>query len=173
MTTLYRLFNADNQLLYIGIADHWPRRINDHAHDKPWWPEVATTTVEHFPNRETAVAAETQAIRTEHPRHNVTHNTKPPRRPAKTYPINWPCAICHTHIDNGDGYLEAPRLTHIWWFVHRRCDPNIDSGSYWIAIERIRTTTAIQEWEDHLAGKRWMEWVSWQEAIATARIKTP
>lgn len=76
MTSLYRLSDTAGRLLYIGVADQWTRRVQDHAQSKPWWKEVATTTVEHFPTREAALAAEKVAIQTERPIHNIIHNGK-------------------------------------------------------------------------------------------------
>lgn len=70
-TTLYRLYAADGALLYVGIAGNPGRRFEQHRKDKPWWGDVATTHLQHFPTREEAMAAELEAIRTEHPAHNI------------------------------------------------------------------------------------------------------
>ena len=70
-TTLYRLYAADGALLYVGIAGNPGRRFEQHRKDKPWWGDVATTHLQHFPTREEAMAAELEAIRTEHPTHNI------------------------------------------------------------------------------------------------------
>ena len=77
MTTLYRFFDADDRLLYVGIAGNPGRRFHQHANGpdgKPWWSHVARSTMEHFDTREEAAAAEVAAIVTEHPLHNVAHN---------------------------------------------------------------------------------------------------
>ncbi|MEU1663602.1 GIY-YIG nuclease family protein [Streptomyces sparsogenes] len=73
-TALYRLRNQDGELLYVGITDNPERRWKDHAKDKTWWPEVASRSIEWFPNRGHALAAEGKAIRSERPRHNIQHN---------------------------------------------------------------------------------------------------
>lgn len=70
-TTLYRLFDQTGVLLYVGIAGNPGRRWEQHRADKPWWGDVATTRLEHFPTREAALSAELDAIRSENPRHNV------------------------------------------------------------------------------------------------------
>lgn len=72
-TSLYRLFDADGQLLYIGIALDTVRRLDEHANDKPWWGEVATVTLEHYPGRVEAQEAERAAIQDEHPAYNICH----------------------------------------------------------------------------------------------------
>ncbi|MBQ1118538.1 GntR family transcriptional regulator [Streptomyces sp. C3-3] len=73
-TALYRLYNADDVLLYVGIASDPERRWKQHEEFKPWWPEVAKKTVEWLESRNAALTAETQAIRTELPRHNHQNN---------------------------------------------------------------------------------------------------
>ncbi|MFE7899204.1 GIY-YIG nuclease family protein [Streptomyces sp. NPDC057424] len=74
-TALYRLRDDADVLLYVGITDNLERRYKDHAKDKPWWTEVAARSVEWFPTRNHAVAAEAIAIRAEQPRYNVHHNS--------------------------------------------------------------------------------------------------
>lgn len=68
-TTLYRMWGAD-ELLYVGISNNAPRRFEEHAGDKSWWPQVLNVTVEHFPTRDEALAAEILAIHREFPVHN-------------------------------------------------------------------------------------------------------
>lgn len=71
---LYRFFASDDALLYVGITCDVGRRWDRHASDKPWWTEVARSTVQHFDSREAVLAAEEAAIRSEKPRYNVVHN---------------------------------------------------------------------------------------------------
>ncbi|WP_159030386.1 GIY-YIG nuclease family protein [Streptomyces sp. CB01201] len=73
-TALYRLRGQDNSLLYVGISDAPKRRLKDHAGDKPWWPLVASHSIEWFPTRAHALAAEAKAIRAEQPVHNIHFN---------------------------------------------------------------------------------------------------
>lgn len=68
---LYRLFDADGQLLYIGISDVPSRRFTQHAYDKPWWPEVVRKSLEWHPDRVSVENAEALAIRSEGPKYNV------------------------------------------------------------------------------------------------------
>jgi PHD/YefM family antitoxin component YafN of YafNO toxin-antitoxin module len=73
-TAVYRHFNAAGRLLYIGMTDEPLRRNEQHAFDKPWWPEVATTKLEWHPTREAAAEAEIAAIKTEDPLYNRLHS---------------------------------------------------------------------------------------------------
>lgn len=72
-TALYRFFDAQDRLLYVGISTWGIRRWREHSRSKDWWPDVVRTTIEHYPSREAAAAAEVEAIRTEHPLYNVAH----------------------------------------------------------------------------------------------------
>ncbi len=76
---VYRMFNAAGDLLYIGCTTRFIRRMTDHEHNRPWWSEVASITVEHFESGYQAAKAEAVAIRSEAPRHNVQHNVLAPR----------------------------------------------------------------------------------------------
>jgi predicted GIY-YIG superfamily endonuclease len=71
MTTLYRLWNADHTLLYVGITDDLEARTEEHRADKPWWDEVAQVSTEELPTRRRALEAETRAIYWEQPRYNI------------------------------------------------------------------------------------------------------
>lgn len=73
---LYRFYGHDDALLYVGITASLPGRLARHRGDKPWWSEVARISVEHFPDRQSVLRAETGAIRTERPRYNKQQNTQ-------------------------------------------------------------------------------------------------
>jgi predicted GIY-YIG superfamily endonuclease len=81
-TALYRFFDADGQLLYVGIAKDVRKRWQQHEEDKSWWHLVTSNRVEWLPTREEARQAELQAMRTEsplfnhirHPDGSYTHN---------------------------------------------------------------------------------------------------
>ena len=73
MTALYRHFDADGRLLYVGIARSVTARLAQHA-DSPWDDQIARVEVERFATREEAEAAEREAIRAEKPIHNRAHN---------------------------------------------------------------------------------------------------
>lgn len=70
-TALYRLFDAADQLLYVGISTQPETRWTQHAADKPWWPLVQRREVEWHPDREAAEAAERSAIGAEEPLYNT------------------------------------------------------------------------------------------------------
>lgn len=73
-TALYRLWDAADGLLYVGVAARPEFRWTQHADDKEWWSHVCRYEVEWHPDRETALLAEKQAIVAEQPLHNITHS---------------------------------------------------------------------------------------------------
>lgn len=82
-TALYRLYDAEDRLLYIGITDSPRRRWAQHAAKQAdaWWPDVARKSVEWFASRTDAEAAEMRAIEQEGPPYNSHHAIAWPNPP--------------------------------------------------------------------------------------------
>lgn len=76
---VYRMYNADYRLLYVGQTMNALQRVQSHSSTAAWFPDVDTITVEHFASRSEALQAEIEAIRNEKPQHNVQH-AKPQRK---------------------------------------------------------------------------------------------
>jgi predicted GIY-YIG superfamily endonuclease len=80
---VYRAHDAAGRLLYIGCTVNLPGRMNQHRRAAEWWQFVTDLTVETFPCRTAARAAEEQAIATEgayfnhFPGNQFTANTPP------------------------------------------------------------------------------------------------
>ena len=72
-TALYRHFDAEGRLLYVGISLNAFSRLMQHRRDSAWFRQIASITVEWFPTRGKAVDAERAAIQAERPLHNVIH----------------------------------------------------------------------------------------------------
>lgn len=70
-TTLYRFFDEEGRLLYVGVSTSAPNRMKQHRATKPWFTQVASATFSHLPTRNAALEAEAVAIRTEKPLMNV------------------------------------------------------------------------------------------------------
>lgn len=78
MSWVYRCFDVDGHLLYIGRTGSPRRRVTNHRSTTSWWPEVARMSWERHKDAE---LAELLAIVNEHPRYNVAGNPGgPPRR---------------------------------------------------------------------------------------------
>lgn len=69
-TALYRHFNSDGCLLYVGITDGLSVRDKAHAATSSWHADVVRSETEWFNDRAAARAAETKAILQEKPLHN-------------------------------------------------------------------------------------------------------
>jgi excinuclease UvrABC nuclease subunit len=77
-TCVYRAYDEDGELLYVGISMNLEGRLAKHR-VTTWWPEVDEITVKWFSGREAAKAAERAAIRNENPRYNVARPISEPR----------------------------------------------------------------------------------------------
>jgi hypothetical protein len=69
---LYRAYDAQGHLLYVGITGCVSQRFMDgHQHSAPWWMDLAALTVASYPDQESARAAEREAIKKEKPLWNI------------------------------------------------------------------------------------------------------
>jgi hypothetical protein len=160
MTDLYRFFDANGRLLYVGISLHAAQRASDHRRDKDWWSDVARMDVEHQADRQTALKAELLAIRTEHPIHNIIGATVTPTATPATIP--WRCQDCQRQIPIGkeQGYVQLNQ-NDMWICVCKSCDGG-SSSRYWIDAARIHDIADIQQWTNHLFEKNWFwpdDWI--------------
>lgn len=71
---LYRHFDADGRLLYVGVSNNVERRLIQHHRDSPWASEIASVVSEPMETREGALIAERAAIEAEKPIHNSTYS---------------------------------------------------------------------------------------------------
>lgn len=74
---LYRHFNKDDDLLYVGISLSAMTRLLQHQSCAAWFDEIVTVRIERFATRAEVRAAEALAIATERPRHNIA---RPPEK---------------------------------------------------------------------------------------------
>lgn len=75
-TTLYRHYDKDGVLLYVGISLCQAMRLNQHSYDAEWFADIANVTLEQFPTRQEAEQAEIKAIQSEKPLHNKAYSLK-------------------------------------------------------------------------------------------------
>ena len=68
-TILYRFYDENENLLYVGITDDFRARCYKHKLTY-WWPLVHSSFLEEFESRVDAAAAEVHAIRSELPVYN-------------------------------------------------------------------------------------------------------
>lgn len=79
-TVVYRMYDADDRLLYVGVTCNTANRWQAHRRNSAWWKAVARKELTTYPDRSAALTAEREAIRAEKPVHNVSgHPDKPSR----------------------------------------------------------------------------------------------
>lgn len=74
--SLYRHFDADHNLLYVGVSVVPLNRTLQHEKSKDWFGEVSMIKVEHFACREDALRAEKAAISKERPLYNIAGSAR-------------------------------------------------------------------------------------------------
>lgn len=88
-TALYRFYDADDRLLYVGVSDNLAARFKFHRQTQ-WWSAVARKTIAWYGTRNKAFAAEDWAIKTECPLHNLQGQSAPgDLRYTGHRPIRW------------------------------------------------------------------------------------
>jgi len=71
---LYRFFDSQGTLLYVGISRDWISRLGQHQKRTDFFSAVAGMTLERFPDRESVALAELEAIKNENPIFNRADN---------------------------------------------------------------------------------------------------
>jgi predicted GIY-YIG superfamily endonuclease len=116
---VYRCFDADGDLLYVGCTQDVARRMSNHRRNRKARASIAlqslmaSHTVEGpFPTREAAEAAEAEAIRTEQPLLNLQFHSSPgwiQDRRLERYLIDRdiPVATCGLHYCPDCGILRG------------------------------------------------------------------
>lgn len=125
VTTLYRLFDCDRRLLYVGISRNPGRRFMEHYADKFWWEDVHDIKLERYYTREDALDAERSAIQSERPLYNKTHNKL---QVVDNFETSWDQEINVHHFCNRglDLYSEADRATKLWLMPELDYEPWLD-----------------------------------------------
>lgn len=115
-TALYRYFDANDKLLYIGISIDPDSRLRAHRDNhEPWVPAVASRTVEWLDSRPLALKAEEDAIKAERPRYNEKHNYDD----APFDPASWP-KVADFHKVPGIAELMRTEITSGRWAPGQR-----------------------------------------------------
>jgi predicted GIY-YIG superfamily endonuclease len=77
--TVYRLYDAERNLLYVGITNNVRARFRWHASNQPWWLSVADVESEEVASREEAIDRELALINALRPRHNIVTTRRNPK----------------------------------------------------------------------------------------------
>ncbi|MEU6233811.1 GIY-YIG nuclease family protein [Kitasatospora sp. NPDC047058] len=109
-TALYRCYDENGWLLYVGITLDPDRRFREHTKTFGWWPAVASTTVNWLPfGGRLAQDVETLAVCLEKPACNHREDTLP--------------AECAGRMETGTWFDRAAQLREWrrWFAVWRDC----------------------------------------------------
>lgn len=68
---VYRLYDKNSTLLYVGVTNDLRIRLKQHEFSKSWWGEIDNVTAVYLNDRTAAYLDEAVAIRDEHPKYNV------------------------------------------------------------------------------------------------------
>lgn len=161
-TTLYRFFDAGGQLLYVGIAGNPGRRFGQHAKDKTWWTQVASSSMQHFNQRVEAERAERAAIRSEGPLHNVVHNVAPSVTtelpagpPPRARATVTHCGITLSFYETSNAAVFSFTIDGVFsgdWFTHSRfacrADEAMATTRPWQFIDQVTNTSGFVLAED-------------------------
>lgn len=74
---VYRAYDADGVLLYVGCTAYYRTRLEQHASSSAWWLYSTDVTWRGYPTRSAARAGEAAAIRSEHPVFNIRGRAVP------------------------------------------------------------------------------------------------
>jgi predicted GIY-YIG superfamily endonuclease len=128
---LYRFYDQEGSLLYVGISNTWYQRFHNHERKAGWFSKVASSTFEWHESRESVEAAELLAIKTENPQFNKASN------PAYETPTDHFQKIkLWTHSDLDPDERHAMLISHMKEYLSAR--PEIKGKqSKWIALAFI------------------------------------
>lgn len=75
---VYRMYDKNKQLLYVGKTDNFRNRVNAHKRGSKWFNDVKHVTLDFdFIDREAVTEAEQAAIFNEQPRYNKQSKSSP------------------------------------------------------------------------------------------------
>lgn len=74
---LYRHFDKNGTLLYVGISLNSMSRLISHKTCAKWFDQIQTIKIEHFSNRPEAMRREQEIISEEGPIYNISFNKNP------------------------------------------------------------------------------------------------
>ena len=103
---LYRCYDADGVLLYIGVSKSWADRMYAHHLSKPWWDDVVDVRLTPVTEAD-AYVWEREAIEAEQPRYNVVHNRDTTEQHGKVSKV--PVSIRDGHFDAMDALFNPNR----------------------------------------------------------------
>lgn len=75
MYYVYRIYDKDNSLLYVGCTSDFGQRMNQHHNEREWGKEIFRTEVEVLPTKREGLEREGELVKTLSPRYNIRVST--------------------------------------------------------------------------------------------------
>jgi len=153
-TALYRHWDVDGNLLYVGISLSAVHRLTQHKRDSHWHDQIANMTIEWFETREEALEAERTAIQLERPIFNKMHKAANDNDPVEIITVvDGMCVYLVRDIETKlfQGVFWASSKAELWDTFDEFGDP------YGYEFAEIRRAGAIvhpgrgfkvQQWEE-------------------------
>lgn len=73
-TTLYRHYNKEGILLYVGVSLSSLQRLGQHSNNAHWFNSITDIKMKSYASRDIALKKEKEAIISEQPLYNIRHN---------------------------------------------------------------------------------------------------
>lgn len=160
--TLYRLYDQNETLLYVGVSKSAIARLTQHLDTQPWAAEIVHQRLEHLAvTRRQIEQIEREVIIAEKPKYNIIHNgsTVAPKRIT-----GFRCEVCR----GAAAYVQADPY-ECW---HAFCKKHDDGCErYFIEAHRIATPEQVAQWTEHLSHKRWFDFASWNALVKSCGPK--
>jgi hypothetical protein len=137
-TTLYRYFDSDDVLLYVGITQRDGQRHREHAKNSDWFSLVKTHTITRYPNRQDALEAEAFAIATENPLYNVVGQA-PKKDNENLFSISAAARVSGKSVPTIHTYLKAGKLPNAV------ATPKGKSRSWQIPLSDLKNANLISD----------------------------
>jgi len=118
MTDLYRHYDKDDNLLYVGISISTLQRLGQHRNNARWFDSISRIEIEKCPDRAAALKSEAKAIIMENPAYNIQHSTS------------------REKTSRAKEHFDPNRYT----IIHR------DTGEE-VPISELMTTLSMPDWE--------------------------
>jgi hypothetical protein len=74
--TVYQIFGASGELLYVGVTGWGFGRVEQHRANRYWFKEAASATFEHYPDKMAALLRERAIIAACEPKYNYPEVTR-------------------------------------------------------------------------------------------------
>jgi len=103
-TDVYRVYDQEGRLLYVGASVNVFTRLREHRLYAEWWPLAFEGTVTRYENRAMARSVEAHAIRNEGPLYNTTDERA---EAIKRITITDPIEVIDLWWDEGKVWVDA------------------------------------------------------------------